>query len=147
MIRGIVTSAEDRKGKNTILDASGRADETIEGRELIQQSGFKSIPKEGDEVLFIKVGNLILAIATASGDAPELEVGESSMFKDAKNYIKIDKDGNVFIANEGKIYLGDENTLPLNPLAGVVTGQNLDPVTGVPFPDHSLKVFASKGGL
>lgn len=40
-----------------------------------------------------------------------------------------------------KIGLGEDGT---NPLAGVVTGESLDPVTGVPFPDKSTTVFARK---
>jgi hypothetical protein len=40
-----------------------------------------------------------------------------------------------------KIGLAEDGT---NPLAGVVTGECLDPVTGVPFPDKSTTVFARK---
>jgi len=47
----------------------------------------------------------------------------------------------VISLNGSKVGLNSDG---LNPLEGVVTGECLDPVTGVPFPDKSLSVFARK---
>lgn len=100
--RGKIKSAFDRAGKSRLFSADGRIDETIENRELLQQSNFASVPKEGDEVVVLSLGNLRIAIATDSKDRPSLEPGECAIFSDSKTYIKIKDDGTIEIVSKGK---------------------------------------------
>jgi phage gp45-like len=80
LLRGKITKSSDREGKSRLFSAEGRLDESLEDRELIQSSGFASVPKEGDEVLVLSFGNLRIAIATDSKDRPSLEVGEAAVY-------------------------------------------------------------------
>ena len=102
LLRGKITKSSDREGKSRLFSASGRIDETLEDRELIQQSGFSSIPKEGDEVIVLSFGNLRIAVATDSKDRPLLEVGETAVFSSAETYIKMKADGTIEIVSKGK---------------------------------------------
>ena len=58
---------------------------------------------------------------------------------------------NIYFREDGfciiEVSVGEKIGLAVdgtNPLSGVVTGECLDPVTGVPFPDKSTSVFARK---
>jgi len=102
ILRGKITKSSDRSEKPRLFSASGRIDETLEDRELIQQSGFSSIPKEGDDVIVLSFGNLRIAVATESKDRPLLEVGETAVFSSAETYIKMKADGTIEIVSKGK---------------------------------------------
>lgn len=105
LLRGKITKSSDRSGKPRLFSAEGRIDESLEDRELIQSSGFASVPKEGDEVLVLSFGNLRIAVATDSKDRPSLEVGETAVFSSADTYIKLKADGTIEIVSKGnKIY-------------------------------------------
>lgn len=69
-----------------------------------------------------------------------LEIPGGMFQMDITGDVDLTATGNVTL-NGTKVGL---NTDGLNPLEGVVTGECLDPVTGVPFPDKSLSVFARK---
>lgn len=102
LLRGKITKSSDRSGKPRLFSAEGRIDESLEDRELIQSSGFASVPKEGDEVLVLSFGNLRIAIATDSKDRPSLEVGETAVFSSAETYIKLKADGTIEVVSKGK---------------------------------------------
>jgi len=62
MIRGIVKSVVEGMIKR--FSATGRVDEDIDNREYFQHYGYTSRPPAGAEIIIIKEGNHILAIAS-----------------------------------------------------------------------------------
>ncbi len=61
MVRGIVTAIAEGAIKR--FGASGRAGESFASRELFQHYGFTSSPPAGAEVILLREGNHIVAIA------------------------------------------------------------------------------------
>lgn len=136
-------------------------DEVKDGVERVQDYGFTSNPNEGAEALvgFIngnKDQGIIIKIDDSRVRLKPLEKGEVAIYNDKGAYVKLNKDGDIEIKSKKVIYTVDAVELtadkielggsPLLATAGVVTGECLDPVTGVPFPDKSAVVFAKKVG-
>ena len=152
--RSIVRVVKDSTNMQ-LLQIEVLAGEVKSDVERVQNYGFSSVPKDGSEALVLFIGgNKDHAIVTAVDDSrvrkKDLKAGEVVMYDGNGSFIllKDDKsiehksDGDQTFNNSGKIFLGGDKTML--PITGVVTGQNLDPVLGIPFPDHSLAVFARK---
>ena len=146
IIRGIIKSVKSKASRLMRIDASGRAGETIENREMIQQYGFASSPRNGSECVMDKQGNSILIIATDDRRYKmALNDGEVALYVDQDNYIKINPDGkievqaNSVVVNSGDVTLGGSVALAT---AGIVTGECTCAYTGGPHPVKSTKVKA-----
>ena len=92
----IVTSCKDIVGKlrSVSANANGR---DVEGRQLMQQFGFISIPPSGSRILFLEFGNVTIGIASDGKDRPEVKEGEVAVYKDDKQYILLKDNGTIEI--------------------------------------------------
>jgi len=139
--RAVVETVKDAStGLRTVV-AIGSGVREITDRPMMQQRGFISIPKKGDQVLFLKDSGLVIAIASDSEDRPTGKEAESIVYSTKDCFIRVMPDGSVHV-KANKIVFGDDDSML--PTSGVVTGECLDPVTGLPFPDISSIVFAKK---
>lgn len=116
-------------------------------------------PHPGNVALLLQAGDDpddLLVIAVEDGVGKTTDPGERKIYSyDADGNILCEihlrADGTIKSVTTGdyiitpdtgkKIGLATDGS---NPLQGVVTGECLDPVTGVPFPDKSAVVFAKK---
>lgn len=156
VLKALVDSVLDDKGIQ-LLKVSALAGETIDKVERVQNFGVTSNPPKNSETIIIHVGAagdhpVAIAVDCADHRPKDLEPGETALYNAHGDEIRLKKDGGIYIKTSGdvtvdqagSIFLGGSEEEPLLPLSGVVTGECLDPVTGVPFPDKSLKVFAKK---
>ncbi len=156
-IRGIIKSVTATASKLMRFDASGRTDEDIENREVMQQYGFGSRPKDGAECLVIKDGNHFLMIA--SDDRRYrigLQEGEVALYTDEGDSIhlkrgktiEVKSGGTVDINATGKVLVKAPSVkmgqgVVIDTAAGVVTTQCICSVTGAVHPQGSVSVKAT----
>ncbi len=144
--RALLTLIDDSTNMQTVqLDVmKGEVQSSVE---RIQNYGFTSVPEIGSEVLLLSFGGnrdnpIAIAVENSASRLKGLASGEVAMYDRNENYILLKADGSTeIVPPQGVLRLGSSS---LSPLAGVVTGECLDPVTGVPFPDKSAKIFARK---
>ena len=98
----IITSCKDIAGKlrNVSAKANGR---DVEGRQLMQQFGFISIPKPGERCLFLEFGNVIVAVASDGKDRPAIKESEVALYREKAHYIILKDDGTIAIKAEGGV--------------------------------------------
>lgn len=112
--------------------------ETFSSVPRLQPFGLTSFPKPGGQVLITFIGGdreqPVAVIIDDGNYRVKLQEGEVAMYNAYGAVIKL--------AADGTINLGDESILA--PTAGIVTGECLDPFTGVPHADFSIKVKAKK---
>ncbi|PKN05561.1 MAG: hypothetical protein CVU74_01140 [Deltaproteobacteria bacterium HGW-Deltaproteobacteria-9] len=102
MIRGIVTSVTE--GLIKLFTASGRTDESFEDREYFQHYGFTSRPKEGAEIIMIREGNHIVAIASDDRRYRiALEDGEVAIYTDEGDKIHLKRDRKIEIVSGAEV--------------------------------------------
>jgi len=134
-------------------DQYGSGADTPQIRGFYTPKGHKFVvrDKAGDEEIVIQTKNgvkLVLrdspqnagsgedaGVTLAVNDQTRIEINGSG----SQVTIKVSGDCNVEAS--GNIFLGNSALLPT---AGVVTGENIDPFTGKPFPDHSQSVRAKQ---
>lgn len=92
----IVTSCKDIAGKLRRVNASANGIE-VENRQLMQQFGFVSVPKNGSRVLFLQFGNVTIGVASDGPDRPEVKEGEVAVYVDKDNYILLKQNGSIEI--------------------------------------------------
>ncbi len=92
----IVSSCKDIAGKLRGVDAKANGRD-VEGRQLMQQYGFISIPPSGSRILFLEFGNVIVGVASDGKDRPAVEEGETAVYRDDKQYIIFKKNGTIEI--------------------------------------------------
>lgn len=163
MVGKAILAAVQDSGNIQVVKVSGLADETQDGVERVQNYGVTSVPPEGGEVVLVFVGGNRehpVAIAADHGKSrPKgLKPGEVCLYSKHGQAVYLTEDGAVEFRTggngstlpttvvatfdkDGKLLLGGDT---LAATAGVVTGECLDPVTGVPFPDKSAIVLARK---
>ena len=154
MISKAIVNAVVDSGQIQLIKVEGLEGEVIDNVERLQNFGHTSNPPEGGEVILACIGgnkDHPVAIVVDGGKyrLRGLKPGESALYDKTGSTVFLKEDGsivitpsnNVFSLKSDKINLGAESLLAT---AGVVTGECLDPVTGVPFPDKSSKVFAKK---
>lgn len=95
----IVSSCKDIAGKLRRVSASANGID-VEGRQLMQQFGFVSVPTKGSRILFLQFGNVTVAVASDGSDRPEVKEGESAVYRSSGHYIKLNEDGSVEIKTE-----------------------------------------------
>jgi phage baseplate assembly protein V len=120
MIRGIVT--EINEGLIKLFCASGRTDETFEDREYFQHYGFTSRPKEGAEIIIIREGNHIIAIASDDRRYRiALEDGEVAIYTDEGDKIHLKRDRTIEIVSGNKLIATVENEVDITTKVAKVT--------------------------
>ena len=77
----IVSSCKDIAGKLRGVDAKANGRD-VEGRQLMQQFGFISIPPSGSRILFLEFGNVIVGVASDGKDRPAVKEGETALYSD-----------------------------------------------------------------
>lgn len=132
---------------------TGRPGEVLKNRELMQEYGFVSRPKEGAEGIAIRVGNNVVMIATRDRRYTlPIANGEVALFTDEGDNIHF-KRGKLLELNCGtKITLTapsvliDAQHVDLGGTdgQGVVTRGCICAFTGGPHPDASFRVKAKK---
>jgi len=112
MIRGIIQQVIEGAIKR--FSASGRPDETINDREYFQHYGFTSRPKAGAEIIVIREGNHIIAVASDDRRYRiALEEGEVAIYTDEGDKIHLKRGRKIEVAG------GEEVTISTK--AAVVT--------------------------
>jgi len=102
MIRGKVISVV--QGVIQRINAAVWGDGTIENREFLQHYGYTSRPKAGAEVVFIRQGNSIIAIASDDRRYRiSLENGEVALYTDEGDKIHLKRDRIIEILGGEKI--------------------------------------------
>lgn len=143
IFRGVLQAVVDTGTGLRKAQAIGRGIRAMEEVDMLQQPGFVSSPLSVDSMLFIQVDDLVMAVAGESASRPKAATGEAVMFAPGNKdvLLRMMPDGSVRIQATSVILGTDSDAVPT---AGVLTGECLDPVTGVPFPDKSSAIFASK---
>ena len=117
MIRGIVTSVIE--GFIKLFSASGRTSESFNQREYFQHYAFTSRPLPGAEIIIIREGNHILAIASDDRRyRVQLEEGEMAIYTDEGDKIHLKRDRKIHVVSGSEvtlycpqINLGDDRAL------------------------------------
>lgn len=126
--------------------SDGDNTESIDDVPIYQGVGFAARPKSGHgEAVLAHLGgesNSPIVIATRDRFAAaqfeqvagQLGEGETAVFTEAGAYIKLDAQGNVVVvpAATGTVKVGRAPDLLLPVLQGVMTGESVDVITGVP---------------
>lgn len=97
-----VTKCKDIAGNLRLVSALAGGI-LIENRQLMQQSGFCSVPRPGDRIAFLRLGNLILGIASNSADRPAVAEGEAALYGSAQCYVLVRPDGSIEIKAPGDV--------------------------------------------
>lgn len=139
--RGVFQAITDTGSGLRTARMLGRGVRELDRVVVMQQPGFLSSPNADDPGLIIQIDGLLLAIGGESSKRPKAATGEALVHAGASCFIRVMPDGAVRIEAK-KIVLGDDGDP--TPTSGVVTGECLDPFTGLPFPDASAVVFARK---
>jgi phage gp45-like len=102
MIRGIVKSVVEGVIKR--FSATGRVDENIDNREYFQHYGYTSRPKPGAEIIIIREGNHIIAIASDDRRYRlSLAEGECALYDDQGQKVHLKAGGLIEILGNTKI--------------------------------------------
>lgn len=91
-----VTKCKDIAGKLRLVSAMAGGVLT-ENRQLMQHRGFVSVPAEGDRIGFLRLGNVVLGIASDCADRPTLAEGEAALYGSAQCYVLVRPDGSIEI--------------------------------------------------
>ena len=98
----IVSSCKDIAGKLRGVDAKANGRD-VEGRQLMQQFGFISIPPSGSRILFLEFGNVIVGVASDGKDRPAVKEGETALYSDKAHYIILKDNGTIAIKADGGV--------------------------------------------
>lgn len=98
----VITKCKDIANKFRGVDATANGVET-NGRQLVQQWGFISVPTPGSKVIFIQIDNAVYGIASDSSDRPSVEEGETALYTSKDHFIILHKDGSISIKAKGGI--------------------------------------------
>lgn len=98
----IVSSCKDIAGKLRGVDAKANGRD-VEGRQLMQQFGFISIPPSGSRILFLEFGNVIVGVASDGKDRPAIKESEVALYREKAHYIILKDDGTIAIKAEGGV--------------------------------------------
>lgn len=112
MIRGIVQTVTE--GFIKLFSASGRTDESFEQREYFQHYGFTSRPLPGAEIIIIREGNHIIAIASDDRTYRlAVEEGEVALYTDEGDKIHLKRNKTIEIVSGNKLVATVENEVDL----------------------------------
>lgn len=107
VMQAIVDTVKDSEPVQ-LLSVTVGSEETLADIQRIQPHGLATCPSDGAEALVLLVnGNRDIPVAVCVGGAAVrptgLQPGEVVLYKDTKNYIKFDKDGNIEFKCEGNV--------------------------------------------
>ena len=112
MIRGIIKSITEGKIKK--VSASGRSDETFDDREYFQHYGFTSRPLKDGELILIREGNHIVAIASDDRRYRiAVEDGEVALYTDEGDKIHFKRGKEIEIVCGNKLTATVDNDVEI----------------------------------
>jgi phage gp45-like len=112
MVRGIIKSIAEGKIKK--VSASGRSDETFDEREYFQHYGFTSRPLKDGELILIREGNHIVAIASDDRRYRiAVEDGEVALYTDEGDKIHFKRGKEIEIVCGNKLTATVENDVEI----------------------------------
>ena len=91
-----VTKCKDIAGKLRLVSAFAGGVLT-ENRQLMQQRGLVSVPVAGDPIIYLRLGNMVIGIASDSADRPSVAEGEAALYGSAQCYVLVRPDGSIEI--------------------------------------------------
>lgn len=159
MVGKAILSAIDDSGNLQVSEFKYLSGEVIDGVERVQEFGFTSHPPRGSEAIVSFIGGnqqhgVIIATDSSMYRIKNLPEGAVALYNSNGDYIKLEADkmtinvkeqeqvsSTKVVINSPKVILGTNTDLTPQ---GVVTGQCLCAFTGIPHPDFSTKVQASK---
>jgi len=125
--KALLTSITDGDKEIQIVQIDLGNDQAASDVERIQNFGFTSHPKEGAQAIVLSInGNRDHMIVIAVDDSnfrPSVAQGDSVMYNSKDMRIEL---------RDKEILLGEGKQTTLNPLDGVMTGQAIDSLLGVP---------------
>lgn len=155
--RGVIQSAVDTADGIRIAKAVGRGVRELSNISHMQQRGFTSVPLAGNRALFLQADDLVVAIASATGDKPMAEPGETVIYSNVDTKVSLKADGSILVRGSKVVVESDtvvdvngqtvrlgSNPDTLTPLDGVVTRACACMFWGGPHPDASTTVLARK---
>ena len=112
MIRGIVISVWE--GFIKLFSATGRTSESFDQREYFQHYGYTSRPLPGAEIIIIREGNHIIAIASDDRRYRlAIEEGEVALYTDEGDKIHLKRDKTIEIVSGNKLIATVENEVDI----------------------------------
>lgn len=169
VVRALIQSVVEGVIKR--FSASGRANEMFTNREYMQHYGFTSRPLSGSEGLVLIDGNTIYMIASDDRRyRVALEDGEVALYTDEGDKIHFKRNKEILITTGNKLTIDAVNEVVINTTTaqvnctatatinassidlvgsggipkGIVQGDCICPITGLPHSDLSLTVRATK---
>ncbi len=147
MIRARVKSVLEGAIKR--FSAYGRPDEEFADREYFQHYGFTSRPLADGEMIVIRDGNHVVAIASDDRRYRiALEAGEVAIYTDEGDHVRLKRGQEIYVKSGNKVMVDAANLIDLKtgvgPTKGVVQGDCICHFTGLPHGDLSTSVKASK---
>ncbi len=128
MIRGIVNSVVE--GKIKLFSALGRIGEIFSNREYFQHYGFTSRPLSGAEIILIREGNHIIAVASDDRRYRiALEAGEVALYTDEGDKIHLKRDKTIEIVSGNKLVATVENEVDITTKVAKVTASESADIT------------------
>lgn len=120
MIRGIVTAITE--GFIKLFSSSGRTGESFDEREYFQHYGFTSRPLAGAEIIIIREGNHIIAVASDDRRYRlAIENGEVALYTDEGDKIHLKRDKTIEIVSGNKLIATVENEVDITTKVAKVT--------------------------
>jgi phage gp45-like len=141
MIRGIVNSVVE--GKIKLFSALGRIGEIFSNREYFQHYGFTSRPLSGAEIILIREGNHIIAVASDDRRYRiALEDGEVALYTDEGDKIHLKRDKTIEIVSRNKLVATVENEVDITTKVAKVTASESANITS---PEVTINAATSLG--
>jgi phage gp45-like len=141
MIRGIVNSVVE--GKIKLFSALGRIGEIFSNREYFQHYGFTSRPLSGAEIILIREGNHIIAVASDDRRYRiALEEGEVALYTDEGDKIHLKRDKTIEILSGNKLFATVENEVDITTKVAKVTATESADITS---PEVTINAATSLG--
>ncbi len=120
LIRGIVTAVTE--GMIKMFSASGRSDETFEGREYFQHYGYTSRPLAGAELILVNESNHIVAVASDDRRYRiAVEAGEVCIYTDEGDHIRFKRGREIYIKSGSKLTAEIANDVNVTSKTALVT--------------------------
>ncbi len=113
MVRGIIT--EVTEGEIKRFSGTGRPGETFMDRELFQHYGLTSRPKADAEIIALKQGNVVVAIASDDRRYRiKLQEGEVCIYTDEGDFVHFKRGKEIHISTGNKLLIDATNEVEIN---------------------------------
>jgi phage gp45-like len=156
MIRGIVISVWE--GFIKLFSATGRTDESFDQREYFQHYGFTSRPQTGAEIIIIREGNHIIAVASDDRRYRlAVENGEVAIYTDEGDKVHLKRGNNIEVVCGNKLTATVENEVDITTKVAKLTASTscevdspavtINAVTGCIINSPSVQLGGSSGTM